>query len=389
MDQERLSQHVDLAPLRTWMHGNGIIWLFDISKWDYATRCWSGWNMELLPYHLAPFSTIFLNALHGRAPRSLVDKDVRGWGDSQYTVCKGFKLLQENRSSFPCSKLWKTEWHPDGMTKINSFILLLAHCKVLTAENLRKKGILGPSWCALFRQHKESIQHLFVHCSDAKMTWSLALGDLFFLVNWPSDVKYFFTSWEKNYRGSFQHKPGFKRLWMVFPKYLCWTIWLARNVSICQEEAIPPRQSSIKAISSCVKYMHLRSLKQDPSLENYEIFWMNLLSHATTPLLSLGKEISTPNWAIMKSKAKFSEWLKQLGAYSLLFDGASRNNPRVVGAGGNLLDHRTNVVTHYVWGLGASSNNTVKGYALLKGLSIAKDRNITKIVVFGDSMLVV
>jgi ribonuclease HI len=81
--------------------------------------------------------------------------------------------------------------------------------------------------------------------------------------------------------------------------------------------------------------------------------------------------------------------LKKLGEYSLFFDGASRNNPGVAGAGGSLLDPQGNIVTDYAWGLGATSNNIVEAYSLLKGLSIAEDQTIAKIVVYGDSMMVV
>jgi ribonuclease HI len=52
---------------------------------------------------------------------------------------------------------------------------------------------------------------------------------------------------------------------------------------------------------------------------------------------------------------------------------------------GSLLDLGGNIVTHYSWGLGATSNNIAEAYALLHGLIISKERNITKLMVFGDS----
>jgi ribonuclease HI len=61
----------------------------------------------------------------------------------------------------------------------------------------------------------------------------------------------------------------------------------------------------------------------------------------------------------------------------------------VVGASGSLLDPGGNIVTHYSWGLRVTSNNTAEAYALLQGLSIAKERNVTKLVIFGDSMMVI
>jgi hypothetical protein len=65
------------------------------------------------------------------------------------------------------------------LSKINSFIWLLSHGKILTAKNLRKRDIVGPSRCALFSQDEESISHLFVHCNYTTTTWKWALGDIF------------------------------------------------------------------------------------------------------------------------------------------------------------------------------------------------------------------
>jgi len=56
---------------------------------------------------------------------------------------------------------------------------------------------------------------------------------------------------------------------------------------------------------------------------------------------------------------------------------------------GSLLDARENIVTHYSRGLGVASINIVEVNALFQGLSITKERRITNMGVFGDSMLVI
>jgi ribonuclease HI len=61
----------------------------------------------------------------------------------------------------------------------------------------------------------------------------------------------------------------------------------------------------------------------------------------------------------------------------------------VAGAGGSLLDPGGNTLVSYAWGLGRVSNNIVESYALYKGICIARERNITNIEMFGDSMMVV
>jgi ribonuclease HI len=61
----------------------------------------------------------------------------------------------------------------------------------------------------------------------------------------------------------------------------------------------------------------------------------------------------------------------------------------VVGLSGSLLEPGGNIIVYYTWGLGTTSNNIIEAYALYEGLCIMKERNITKIVVFRDSMIIV
>ena len=48
-----------------------------------------------------------------------------------------------------------------------------------------------------------------------------------------------------------------------------------------------------------------------------------------------------------------------------------------------------NHIASYAWGLGNVSNNIVRDYSLWKGVQIATKERITKIVIFGDSMIVI
>jgi hypothetical protein len=140
-------------------------------------------------------------------------KDEWGWGEAQYSIRKGFKFLPEERSTFLRSKIWNLVWHPDRIPKINSFIWLVAHNKILTAENLRKRGMHGASRCVLCQQQEESLQHLFFHCIYSKEVWEIALGDLSHFMNWPNKVMDFFNNWNKHYIGRLYNKPELKHLW--------------------------------------------------------------------------------------------------------------------------------------------------------------------------------
>jgi len=70
--------------------------------------------------------------------------------------------------------MWKKIWSNNGMPKINIFCWIMAHGKILTIENLRKKGILGP-WFVLCNAEEETINHLFIDCKYAREVWDHVL----------------------------------------------------------------------------------------------------------------------------------------------------------------------------------------------------------------------
>lgn len=52
--------------------------------------------------------------------------------------------------------------------KVIMFIWLMLEQKILTWENLIKRGIIGPSRCALCGNSEETVFHLFVECRFTK-----------------------------------------------------------------------------------------------------------------------------------------------------------------------------------------------------------------------------
>jgi ribonuclease HI len=74
--------------------------------------------------------------------------------------------------------------------------------------------------------------------------------------------------------------------------------------------------------------------------------------------------------------------------HSPFFDSASRGNPGVTCVGGSLLYLEGNPMACYTWGLGATKNNISKSHALYLGLKLAKEYNISHILVVDDSMMI-
>jgi hypothetical protein len=50
--------------------------------------------------------------------------------------------------------------------------------RILTWENLVKRGFLGPRKCVLCGKDEEIVLHLFVKCNFTKDIWTLVLKDL-------------------------------------------------------------------------------------------------------------------------------------------------------------------------------------------------------------------
>jgi hypothetical protein len=81
------------------------------------------------------------------------------------------------------------------------------------------------------------------------------MGNLVQRVIWPHTCAEFFNQWGGHYMGNFKKKAIFKRFWDALPKYICWSIWLARNKRIFNDEIQSSRMVATKACALLVEYM--------------------------------------------------------------------------------------------------------------------------------------
>ena len=149
-------------------------------------------------------------------------------------------------------RIWKKVWHPDSIPKVNSFMWILLHNKLLTAENLRKSGINGPSRCAQCNLDEETTSHIFLQCKISLSIWRIVLPSSLAL-NLPGSAVQLFKDWSNHYPGSLSKKPILSHLWASIPKNLCWQLWLARNNSIFKEQKAVPARIAAKTIGMIVE----------------------------------------------------------------------------------------------------------------------------------------
>ena len=74
--------------------------------------------------------------------------------------------------------LWKMVWNMPNVPKINFFFWTTMHQKLLSGENLIKRGFFGPYRCCFCQQFDESTSHILVECDFAQKVWALVIRGL-------------------------------------------------------------------------------------------------------------------------------------------------------------------------------------------------------------------
>ena len=138
---------------------------------------------------------------------------------------------------FPFKFLWKLK----VPLKIKAFIWLVIKGRILTKDNLCKKGWKGTNKCE-FCDANEYIDHLFFTCSLARFLWNVvgsALGN-------PQTPLSFFDlcqNWLPKYTGKD------RMVIAIGTTALLWSIWKARNKS-CFQSSLPRDPTDI-IVSLC------------------------------------------------------------------------------------------------------------------------------------------
>uniref|UniRef100_A0A2N9I9L7 Reverse transcriptase zinc-binding domain-containing protein n=1 Tax=Fagus sylvatica TaxID=28930 RepID=A0A2N9I9L7_FAGSY len=104
------------------------------------------------------------------------------------------------------------------------------HIFILTADNLRRRGIPVVSWCCMCKADGESIDHLLLHCPYAKELWDMVLG--LFGLHWvmPKTVTELLHCW-------FGSVGGHSVIWKAIPHCIMWCLWQERNARTFEDSA--------------------------------------------------------------------------------------------------------------------------------------------------------
>ena len=166
--------------------------------------------------------TTFLNMLEFKSPiREVADGswwqlrrngsfDVRSWYGA---------LCAATPTVFP----WRSIWRSKAPRRVQFFVWTAAWNKVLTCDNLIKRGFIITSWCCMCKGSGETVDHLLIHCQVARSLWCWILR--VFGLSWvfPETVKDLLFNW---WNGLGKHASD---IWNLVPLCLMWIVWLERN----------------------------------------------------------------------------------------------------------------------------------------------------------------
>eukprot|EP00253_Pinus_taeda_P022180 PITA_22180 len=299
-------------------------------------------------------------------------------------------------SIIPIWNHWRIIWKSEAIPKIKFFIWLLLKGKVLTAENLKKRGIIGPSRCPNCCSAEETIQHLFLDCPFAKRCWIKlsSLGN----INWQpqQSISETILEWRKNCPWRDKRSKIVKIIWAIIPHNLLWKIWLTRNKKIFQNKESNVRMTCNKAHTLAQETIAAKH-KGKIQAADYAVEERSVLRHILdrpghqqdTHKTDKQKQIQAREWEIRLPAKDYKVWIQRRNCPTLHFDGASKSNPGQAGAGGVISNEFGNEICSYEWSLGRKTNNIAEALALYQGLIQLKNLGIRKALVFGDSTIII
>ena len=141
-------------------------------------------------------------------------------GDGVFDIKSFYSAL---RGSQPVSFPWKAIWGVRVPRRVAFFTWSAVWGRILTTDNLMRRGYHLAGRCYMCCCEGETICHLLLHCLRVMGLWSYVFRSFGFIWVMPKDLTDLLVGWH-NWLGK-----SHSRIWNLIPSCLFWTIWRERN----------------------------------------------------------------------------------------------------------------------------------------------------------------
>jgi hypothetical protein len=190
-----------------------------VAHWNVLfTRYAQDWEVEMV---ISFYELLYFIRIRHRE----VDRVVWNLSKKMNFEVKTFykALVCHEAAQFP----WKGIWRVKALKLMAFFVWTAVLGKILTHDNLRRRGIVVVKWCIMCKRHGESVDHLLLHCDVARVVWSYFFS--LFGVEWvmPSSVLDLLSGC-----GTLLGHGSAIRIWKQVP--LC-VLWRERNFRLFED----------------------------------------------------------------------------------------------------------------------------------------------------------
>ena len=122
--------------------------------------------------------------------------------------------------------------------KIKIFMWLVLQKKILTWDNIKKRVILGPSICQLYKAQEETMEHILNSCTYTTWLWD---SFTIFFQQTDRDRGSIINTLNK-WRRNFTENESLNLAWVFMPSFIIWNVWKERNKRIFKDEKTTPHR---------------------------------------------------------------------------------------------------------------------------------------------------
>ncbi|CAJ2669949.1 unnamed protein product [Trifolium pratense] len=195
------------------------------------------WDYNFLTSSLP--STFVFQVLAIPVPKDTDGQDNIGWGGTNmrdFTVKSAYDSL--NTIAQPIEGDWKALWSWKGPHRIQTFMWMAAHERLLTNYRRSKWGVGASPTCSACDRDNETTIHVLRDCPIATQTWIRLVPS--------NNISNFFSLECRDW--IFKNINNQNKKWITTFMVACWYIWMWRNKNIFEEEFQRPTDTIFKIL---------------------------------------------------------------------------------------------------------------------------------------------